>query len=78
VCRVYLGSFWDNPLRLEENRLLLEREKADLLDEMNALPQGAVVRRINELVKRARSVKVCVSLCVSLCVFVLCDEVVAL
>ena len=25
VCRVYLGSFWDEPLRLEENRALLER-----------------------------------------------------
>jgi hypothetical protein len=37
---------------------LLEREKADLLHEMMSLPQNAVVRRINELVKRARSVKV--------------------
>lgn len=39
-------------------RALLEREKADLLHEMMSLPQNAVVRRINELVKRARSVKV--------------------
>ncbi len=38
--------------------MLLEREKQDLLTEMMALPQNAVVRRINELVKRARSVKV--------------------
>jgi EH domain-containing protein 1 len=38
--------------------VLLEREKQDLLTEMMALPQNAVVRRINELVKRARSVKV--------------------
>lgn len=28
------------------------------MNEMMALPQNAVVRRINELVKRARSVKV--------------------
>ena len=40
------------------NSALLEREKRDLLHEMMSLPQGAVVRRINELVKRARSVKV--------------------
>ena len=40
------------------SRQLLEREKQDLLNEMMALPQNAVVRRINELVKRARSVKV--------------------
>ena len=139
VCRVFLGSFWEAPLRLEDNRWgkdvkrerererewrteivcmcsrervcarqsaweveadcaleresdreegcprviprpsffqrwslysvshyfyyfcrqLLEREKQDLLTEMMALPQNAVVRRINELVKRARSVKVC-------------------
>jgi EH domain-containing protein 1 len=58
VCRVYLGSFWDAPLKTEESRALLEREKRDLLVEMQALSQNAVVRRINELVKRARSVKV--------------------
>ena len=111
VCRVYLGSFWDAPLKLEENRLskyydyhhmyylllshtisfrpsftvykiaspkcfhccrvitysfylpwfrraLLEREKRDLISEMMSLPKNAVVRRINELVKRSRSVKV--------------------
>ncbi|KAJ1408132.1 P-loop containing nucleoside triphosphate hydrolase protein [Ochromonadaceae sp. CCMP2298] len=58
VCKVYLGSFWDAPLRLEDNRAILEREKADLLQEMMTLPQNAVIRRINELVKRARSVKV--------------------
>ena len=58
VSRVYLGSFWDNPPKLEENRVLLEREKNDLLNEMMRLQQNAVVRRINELVKRARSVKV--------------------
>ncbi len=39
-------------------RLLLEREKEDLLDELRGLPNNAVIRRINELVKRARSVKV--------------------
>lgn len=58
VCRVYMGSFWDAPLKNFENRALLEREKSDLLLEMMSLPRNAVVRRINELVKRARSVKV--------------------
>lgn len=36
----------------------MEREKHDLIQEMMSLPQNAIVRRINELVKRARSVKV--------------------
>jgi len=58
VCKVYLGSFWDAPLRLQDNRAILEKEKNDLLQEMMTLPANAVVRRINELVKRARSVKV--------------------
>lgn len=35
-----------------------QREKQDLLEELRLLPENAVVRRINELVKRARSVKV--------------------
>lgn len=58
VCRVYIGSFWEHPLANTQNRFLLEREKQDLLSELDGLPQNAVVRRINELVKRARSVKV--------------------
>jgi GTPase SAR1 family protein len=58
VCRVYIGSFWDAPLHNIENAMLLEREKQDLLDELMSLPENAVIRRINELVKRARSVKV--------------------
>jgi hypothetical protein len=33
-------------------RHLLEREKTDLLHELETLPQNAIIRRINELVKR--------------------------
>jgi hypothetical protein len=52
----YYGYNYTSPMF--SSRALLEREKRDLLNEMMALPQNAVVRRINELVKRARSVKV--------------------
>ena len=38
ACRIYLGSFWDAPLRLTDNKVLLDREKRDLLDEMASLP----------------------------------------
>mmetsp|Transcript_10736 Transcript_10736/g.16289 ORF Transcript_10736/g.16289 Transcript_10736/m.16289 type:complete len:543 (+) Transcript_10736:119-1747(+) len=58
AARVYMGSFWDAPLKSEVNRVLLEREKRDLVDELMQLPHNAAVRRINELVKRSRSVKV--------------------
>ena len=58
VCRVYMGSFWDAPLQNTEQAELLQREEMDLLRDIMVLPQHAVMRRINELVKRARSVKV--------------------
>lgn len=58
VCRVYLGSFWDAPLKNTEQMDLLQQEETDLLNDIMNLPQQAVMRRINELVKRTRSVKV--------------------
>ncbi|KAL9187160.1 hypothetical protein ACHAXT_010880 [Thalassiosira profunda] len=58
VCRVYMGSFWGAPLKNKEQATLLTQEKRDLFNDIAQLPQNAVMRRINELVKRARSVKV--------------------
>ena len=55
---MYIGSFWDRPLRSQENAPLLVQEKEDLLGELSELPRNAALRRINELVKRTRSVKV--------------------
>lgn len=58
VCRVFMGSFWDAPFQNTEQAELLQREEMDLLRDIMNLPNQAVMRRINELVKRARSVKV--------------------
>mmetsp|Transcript_30438 Transcript_30438/g.69684 ORF Transcript_30438/g.69684 Transcript_30438/m.69684 type:complete len:416 (-) Transcript_30438:63-1310(-) len=58
VCRVFMGSFWGKPIRNSEQAELFLREKMDLFNDIGQLPQNAVMRRINELVKRARSVKV--------------------
>jgi len=58
VARVYVGSFWGEKMRNCEQAALLNREKQDLFMDIASLPQNAVMRRINELVKRARSVKV--------------------
>jgi len=58
VCRVYVGSFWAAPLKNREQSALFAREKLDLFRDIARLPQNAVMRRINELVKRARGVKV--------------------
>lgn len=60
VLRVYIGSFWDKPLNSAgaENEALFKREQRDLLDDLRTLPQHSAVRKINELVKRARLAKV--------------------
>jgi len=58
VSRVFIGSFWENPLAHTEQADLFQQEQLDLLHDIRILPANAVMRRINELVKRARSVKV--------------------
>ena len=57
VLRVYIGSFWDHPYQIDENAKLFEMEQKDLIDDMMALPRNSAVRKINELVKRARMVR---------------------
>mmetsp|Transcript_7815 Transcript_7815/g.11550 ORF Transcript_7815/g.11550 Transcript_7815/m.11550 type:complete len:430 (-) Transcript_7815:2098-3387(-) len=58
VTRVYIGSFWRIPLKNEETRSLMEQEMTDLLLDLGALPRLAAVRRINDMVKRIREVRV--------------------
>jgi EH domain-containing protein 3 len=65
VMRVYLGSFWSQPRQKHGEdgtsgtpEALFDAEERDLLDELRSLPQHAAVRKVNELVKRARLAKV--------------------
>jgi len=58
VLRVYVGSFWDQPLVYAENKTLFEMEEADLMKDLRDLPRNSAVRKINELVKRIRIGKV--------------------
>ena len=56
--RVYIGSFWDQPLTCNEwSRQLLEAEMRDLLTDLKNVPKNAAVRKVNELVKRCRLAK---------------------
>ncbi|GAB9469159.1 hypothetical protein Gpo141_00006447 [Globisporangium polare] len=58
VMRVFIGSFWDQPLLHADNAVLFSAEEKDLMSELRNLPQNAAIRKINEFVKRARLAKV--------------------
>uniref|UniRef100_UPI00398E4819 EH domain-containing protein 1-like isoform X1 n=1 Tax=Pristiophorus japonicus TaxID=55135 RepID=UPI00398E4819 len=58
VVRVYIGSFWSKPLQITENRKLFEMETEDLFKDIKDLPRNAALRKLNDLIKRARLAKV--------------------
>ncbi|XP_076666918.1 EH domain-containing protein 3-like [Andrena cerasifolii] len=58
VARVYIGSFWDQPLRYDVNKRLFEDEEHDLFKDMQSLPRNTALRKLNDLIKRARLAKV--------------------
>ena len=58
VSRVYIGSFWNQPLVHTTNQHLFEAEQQDLFQDLQSLPRNAAVRKLNDLIKRARLAKV--------------------
>ena len=58
VCRVYIGSFWNKPLKNPSLHGLFEAEMEDLIADVKSVPRNGVLRKLNELVKRTRMAKV--------------------
>jgi GTPase SAR1 family protein len=58
VCRVYVGSFWENPIQVGPLKEMFEREAHQLFKDLHDLPKFGVIRKLNDLIKRARSAKV--------------------
>lgn len=59
VMRVYVGSFWTPPADFAaQNCDLIATEHADLLRDLHSLPRQSAMRKVNELVKRARLARV--------------------
>ncbi|XP_076867277.1 EH domain-containing protein 2 [Brachyhypopomus gauderio] len=57
VLRVYIGSFWSAPLKVTDNQKLFQREEEDLFADIQNLPRSSALRKLNDLVKRARLVR---------------------
>ncbi|KAI8334372.1 P-loop containing nucleoside triphosphate hydrolase protein [Chlamydoabsidia padenii] len=60
VMRVFLGSFWSErpPNCFEDCRELIEAESRDLLKDLMNLKRQSVMRKVNEIIKRARLARV--------------------
>ena len=58
VPRVFIGSFWNEPLVHTANQHLFEAEQQDLFQDLQSLPRNAALRKLNDLIKRARLAKV--------------------
>jgi len=58
VARVYIGSFWDQPLRHDTGKELFAAEEQDLFNDLHSLTRNSTLRKLNDLIKRAKLVKV--------------------
>jgi len=58
VPRVYIGSWWDKQLGHAAFRTLFELEEQDLFKDFRTMPRGAALRKLNDLIKRARLARV--------------------
>ena len=48
VKRVYISSFWDKPFVHDENKVLFEKEREDLYQQLRDMPKNAAIRKVNK------------------------------
>jgi len=58
VVRVYTGSYWDQPLLHDDFQSMFESDEWLLIHELMNLPKSSAERKVNDMVKRIRMVKV--------------------
>jgi len=58
VVRVYCGSFWDKELQHDDFKDMFKHDEELLFDELMNLPASAAARKVNEIVKRVRALRV--------------------
>ncbi|GAB5370589.1 hypothetical protein AAMO2058_001506200 [Amorphochlora amoebiformis] len=56
--RVYVGSFWEKPMKKRQFHRFMLEERKELLDDLRELPRHSTLRKINQLVRRCRYFKV--------------------
>lgn len=56
--RLFVSSFHMGKLRNDDNRHLMELEAQELYEDLQTLPRMAAIKKINDIIKRARQVKV--------------------
>merc|ERR1712061_931862 len=64
--RIYMGSFWDQPLREGSHKMMMEKDMAILLADLQDLPNEVSEQRIQEMVIRIRLLRVHMCLMASL------------
>ena len=52
VACVYIGSFWEEPLKYEINQRLFYNEENDLIQDLQNLTKSSALRKVNDLIKR--------------------------